>query len=367
MERESLQLQRTSLSDEPTEDDQINNKSLFSPAYVNHETEMKDENAQYIEVQQQIVVAAPQHTTMVTSTANATVTAPAVEMEDPFDPFIFIKNLPIPPPCTNFCMPEKSTSAPRVTLALDLDETLVHCSVQPLENAELTFTVSFNQLDYQVYVRTRPYLLHFLQTVSQWFEVIIFTASQKVYADKLLDILDPQRQYIKHRVFREACVCVQGNYLKDLSVLGRPLNQCIIVDNSIQAFGFQLDNGIPIQSFFCDAEDTELLKLIPFLRVLKDMEDVRPVIRKTFKLTEIVHGAAARRMAAAIMPIDCQQNNGNVAVDHHHEIDPAVTIDCGPDVAAVDSTSCKAEHNVSESVSNAQFNDGHTVTSVDAA
>ena len=116
-------------------------------------------------------------------------------------------------------------------------------SVQPIERAELTFKVAFNGMDYEVYARTRPHMREFLETVAQWFEVIIFTASQKVYADKLLNILDPDGSLIKYRVFRDSCVCVEGNYLKDLHILGRELHSVAIVDNSVQAFGFQLDQG----------------------------------------------------------------------------------------------------------------------------
>jgi len=218
--------------------------------------------------------------------------------EDVFNPYYFIAGLPPHASVTRdlVCLPPPAPlPGLKPTLVLDLDETLVHCTVEPIEKPDLVFPVSFNGTMYDVYVRKRPYLDYFLETVSRSFEVVVFTASQRVYADVLLDLLDPERKYIKHRLFREACLLVQGNYLKDLSVLGRDLSRTVLVDNSPHAYGYQIDNGIPIESWFDDDADTELLKLLGFLRQAfagEAVGDVRGIVRDHFKTFQLVLDAS---------------------------------------------------------------------------
>ncbi|KAK1412142.1 hypothetical protein QVD17_33145 [Tagetes erecta] len=195
------------------------------------------------------------------------------------DPQMFIRNLlDLSEVSTSSC-PSKTKS---ITLALDLDETLVHSSLEHCDDADFTFSVFSCSKEHTVYVKQRPYLRTFLEKVSEMFHVVIFTASQSIYAKKLLDILDPDGTIISRRAYRESCVFADGSYTKDLTVLGVDLAKIVIIDNTPQVFRLQVNNGIPIKSWFDDPSDCALISLLPFLETLADAQDVRPIIAKRF-------------------------------------------------------------------------------------
>lgn len=165
----------------------------------------------------------------------------------------------------------------RKCLVLDLDETLVHSSFKSIQHADYVVPVEIEYHWHNVYVIKRPGVDNFLKKMGEIYEVVVFTASLSKYADPVLDKLDIH-QVVSHRLFRESCYNHKGNYVKDLSQLGRPIADTIILDNSPASYIFHPNNAVPVSSWFNDPHDTELTDLCPFLADLAEVRDVRGVL-----------------------------------------------------------------------------------------
>lgn len=176
----------------------------------------------------------------------------------------------------------------RKLLLLDLDETLIHCSgdlsLGGLFDQEVDF-INQDGVPLTGLLNVRPGACQFLQNMSANFEVVIFTASMKYYADRILKILDPTKQFISHVFYRESCAKTRLDKLvKDLSVFGNvPLEDMILVDNNMYCMWPQPQNGIPILNFEHDRGDQELLQLEHFLLSLRDTNHL-PRLREHFKV-----------------------------------------------------------------------------------
>lgn len=177
-------------------------------------------------------------------------------------------------------------------IVIDLDETLVHSSFKPISNADFIVPVEIDNVIHQVYVLKRPYVDEFLCKVGELFECVLFTASLAKYADPVADLLD-KWDVFHSRLFRESCVFHKGNYVKDLSKLGRELPQVIIVDNSPASYIFHPENAIPCASWFDDMNDRELLDLIPLLEQLSQADAVYRLLKETFNSNKAEGGQGA--------------------------------------------------------------------------
>ncbi|XP_050458214.1 carboxy-terminal domain RNA polymerase II polypeptide A small phosphatase 1 [Cataglyphis hispanica] len=186
-----------------------------------------------------------------------------------------------PPPGTGsprFLLPPvKHQDMHKKCMVIDLDETLVHSSFKPINNADFVVPVEIDGTVHQVYVLKRPYVDEFLQRMGELYECVLFTASLAKYADPVADLLDRWGVF-RARLFRESCVFHRGNYVKDLNKLGRDLQQIIIVDNSPASYIFHPDNAVPVASWFDDMTDSELLDLIPFFEKLSNVDNIYTVL-----------------------------------------------------------------------------------------
>lgn len=163
-------------------------------------------------------------------------------------------------------------------VVIDLDETLVHSSFKPINNADFIVPVEIDGTIHQVYVLKRPHVDEFLQRMGDMFECVLFTASLAKYADPVADLLDKWNVF-RCRLFRDSCIFHRGNYVKDLSRLGRELEQVVIVDNSPASYIFHPNNAVAVTSWFDEMDDTELLDLIPFFERLARSDNVYSALK----------------------------------------------------------------------------------------
>lgn len=121
-------------------------------------------------------------------------------------------------------------------------------------------------------------MAHFLQRMYKHYELVIFTASLSKYADPLMQKLDPDGM-CAYKLFREHCTFFNNAFVKDLTRLGRKMEDIIIVDNSPVAYLFQPENAMPAVSWYDDPKDDELSRLATLLERMAYENDVRKVIR----------------------------------------------------------------------------------------
>lgn len=169
----------------------------------------------------------------------------------------------------------------KLTIALDLDNTLIRSSRTKLassisskqrnksSNIDSTtiYVRNFEDEEVRYNIYFRPFLNEFIEEASELFDIVIFTASDQQYADKIIDRFDSWKA-IKRRYYRDKCDIVDGVISKDLSkiVAEGKVMSTLMVENSSPVV-VQRDNLLEVSPWDGrDEEDQELVLLLDFLK-----------------------------------------------------------------------------------------------------
>ena len=156
-----------------------------------------------------------------------------------------------------------------------------------------------------VHVHLRPGVHDFLQQICTRYETHIFTAALPIYANPVLDKLDPDGTLFgNRRWFRDSCTFDppphgSGAYVKNLSRLPATrdnLDRVVLVDNNPLSFLANPHNGILVNSFYDDPTDQTLAAVSQLIRDLEEHKDVRPVLGPRFALEESLQHVARSDM-----------------------------------------------------------------------
>ncbi|XP_049404572.1 uncharacterized protein LOC125868027 [Solanum stenotomum] len=195
----------------------------------------------------------------------------------------------------------------KLTVVLDLDETLI-CAYETsslptiictqateagLKWFELECVSSEKEYDGKpkinyVTVFERPGLHEFLKQLSEFANLVLFTAGLEGYARPVVDKIDLENLF-SHRLYRPSTISTEfREHVKDLSCISEDLCRVVIVDNNPFSFLLQPLNGIPCISFSPgQPHDNQLLEeILPLLKHLSEQKDVRPVLRERFQMPE---------------------------------------------------------------------------------
>ena len=108
------------------------------------------------------------------------------------------------------------------------------------------------------------------------YDIYIYTASVKEYADIVLERIDPKMTLFQKRFYREHCDKRDEKFYKSLKRIGADLKRTVFIDNSLISILNDFDNSYLISSYEGNQNDSELLKYLHKLRKFaNDKRDIR--------------------------------------------------------------------------------------------
>ncbi|KAF0701351.1 Aste57867_8132 [Aphanomyces stellatus] len=168
-------------------------------------------------------------------------------------------------------------------LVLDLDRTLWYRSYRPFETADFVavYHVPRKRSASSIFVSIRPGAQFLLDSLAPFYDIVVFTASDRKCTDDLIDLVDSKR-HIQYRFYRDLCAASDeksSRLTKDVALLGRPLSDIVIVDDNPKAWATSRANVILCKEYTGSKRDVEMYSVTHQLLELHGVDDVRPHLR----------------------------------------------------------------------------------------
>ena len=191
------------------------------------------------------------------------------------------------------------TGPSRKTLFLDLDDTLV--KLVPFATLQRYPASSKGKRpDFSICMSHRGEMKHlvgfmrrglrdFLKELAALYEVCVFTAADKNYAEAVIAEIDPDGSVFSCILSREHCSQPErGLFVKQLSrVQGRRMEDMVLIDDSLEHLEENFENSLEMSKFGSElGEDDELPALAELLKDIFCDGDVRTIISNLKKALE---------------------------------------------------------------------------------
>lgn len=167
-------------------------------------------------------------------------------------------------------------------IVVDLEDTLVHVTSLPTNNMETDnyFIIKFKKRKY--YVQMRPHLQYFLEKLEKLYDIYIFTASTKDYANQIINHILPNVKN-SSRFFRDSCSNICGYFVKDLSLIKCPIQKILLIDDFAGSAMKNPKNLIKIKPWNGEKDDNVLQNLSSVLENIALDSDLRESFINTLK------------------------------------------------------------------------------------
>lgn len=153
---------------------------------------------------------------------------------------------------------------PPYTLIIEMTDLLIH--------PEWTYSTGWR-------FKKRPNVDHFLEQVSQNYEIVVFTASNGFNVYPILDSLD-KNNVIMYRLVKNATDYIDGHHVKNLDRINRDLSRVVMIDWNEDSVKLQRENALVVPRWLGEDEDQQLIQLAEFLNIVaaSEVSDVREVL-----------------------------------------------------------------------------------------